>query len=413
MHDLRMKNVALYAASTLRAPPKHSTFAVAEHHQRWADHFNAHPFTLHQASRGIGKTLTVGFAYPLWMAERYPKETTIIFGASEKEAQKRLRVIRREVMANERLSHLLPSKSQRRGEGWSASVIRVRNGHEIEAVGWRCRARGNHPRAIVMDDVVGEEAMYSESIRDKDEQYFDGAVINMLEPGGEVRVIGTPLSVLDLYARLEKSGQFFTDRTPVMFKDEAGKWRAQWPERFSLDWIGKRRRLIGEVQFAREYMCVPASDESTWFPPHLFEAVQADYPLGAPGAWWRERGIQFISIGCDFAISTNVKADYSVFLVMGVDGAGVHWVLDVVRVKGVGFQEQLRRIRALAKKYGPDVIACESNHFQRIFPDELVETGLPVHRVITGKSEKHSLEVGLPSLRVLLENELVRAPWEE
>jgi len=56
------------------------------------------------------------------------------------------------------------------------------------------------------------------------------------------------------------------------------------------------------------------------------------------------------------------------------------------------------------------MIFLEDNQMQRIFGDELIRTSdLPIHKFTTGV-QKHSLDKGLPSLRVLLENRKFRIP---
>jgi hypothetical protein len=64
----------------------------------------------------------------------------------------------------------------------------------------------------------------------------------------------------------------------------------------------------------------------------------------------------------------------------------------------------------MGRLYEPGIIFVEANQAQRIFGDELIRTtDLPIKHYTTG-SEKNSLDKGVPSLRVLLENGKFRIP---
>lgn len=64
----------------------------------------------------------------------------------------------------------------------------------------------------------------------------------------------------------------------------------------------------------------------------------------------------------------------------------------------------------MGRRYEPALIFLESNQMQRIFGDELIRlTDLPIKEFITGV-QKNSLDKGVPSLRVLLENKKFRIP---
>jgi hypothetical protein len=89
---------------------------------------------------------------------------------------------------------------------------------------------------------------------------------------------------------------------------------------------------------------------------------------------------------------------------------GNRWIVDIIRHKGLPYQEQQSNIVEAARKYSPALIYLEANQMQRIFGDELIRTtDLPIKQFVTGV-EKNSLEKGVPSLRTLLENKKFRIP---
>ena len=175
-----------------------------------------------------------------------------------------------------------------------------------------------------------------------------------------------------------------------------------------------------EVEEDRSYIadgiavhnCNPIDDSSSFFPKRLFQGdpvEQYGITLGMPREYWEEKGVT-IYMGVDFAMSTSVQADYTVIWVMGKDTLGNRWIIDIKRGKGLPYQEQLSMINAIGHKYQPALIHLEANQMQRIFGDELIRVSdLPIRQFVTG-IQKHSLTIGLPSMRILLENQKFRIP---
>ena len=104
-------------------------------------------------------------------------------------------------------------------------------------------------------------------------------------------------------------------------------------------------------------------------------------------------------------MSSSVGADYTVITCLGVDRFGKRTILDIVRVKGMAFQNQLELIKETWRKYDADMVFCESNQMQRIFGEELARTtDMPVYQFNTSATGKNSLHSGVPALRTLIEN---------
>jgi hypothetical protein len=220
----------------------------------------------------------------------------------------------------------------------------------------------------------------------------------------------TPFSARDLYGDLAHNPKYTFRRYPAW---NAETKRALWPERYDAARLESKRQEIGNIRFQREFLCQPVGDSSSLFPLEFFQGSPVEVfaaKLGLPWQWWENIGVTQRFMGVDFAMSTNIGADYSVIWVMGMDKAGNRWVIDILRERGLGFQAQLSKINAAARRYNPQLIFVESNQMQRIFGDELIRTtDLPVRQCHTGDN-KNSLEKGIPSLRVLLETRKLRIP---
>lgn len=158
--------------------------------------------------------------------------------------------------------------------------------------------------------------------------------------------------------------------------------------------------------------CEPVADDMSLFPLALFKGQPTEVytlTLGMAKEIYDRLGVT-IFMGVDFAMSSSAQADYTVIWAMGVDKWGNRWVIDIQRGKGLPYQTQLSMINEMGHRYDPALVFLEANQMQRIFGDELIRTtDLPIKQFVTG-AQKNTLDKGVPSLRVLLENGKFRIP---
>jgi len=219
----------------------------------------------------------------------------------------------------------------------------------------------------------------------------------------------TPFHMADLYAELAENKRYYFAR----FQALVGKEETPlWPSRYNKKQLEAKREEIGVIRFTREFQCEPIGDSMSLFPLYLFQGSRVEcltLTLGMAKAYWEALDVT-IYMGVDFAMSASVKADFTVIWVMGLDKLGNRWIIDIHRHKGMAYQEQLSLINTVGKKYDPALVFLEANQMQRIFGDELIRTtDLPIHKYVTG-AEKNTLDKGVPSLRVLLENGKFKIP---
>jgi len=347
------------------------------------------------------------YGYPLWKATTMPGSIGYIFSATAPQAERILEDIKDEIIRNPELRYLKPDVNGKHNR-WSARYIRLTNGSRIYARGFGTKVRGAHPHWLVVDDGLNDETIYSETTRKKEIEYFKTAISNMIVPGGQIIVVGTPFHAQDLYADLAENEEYHFAKYQAIDKNE----QALWPERYDKERLEAKKREIGSICFTREFLCEPIADDMSLFPKSLFRGQQVEefnLTLGMEKKFWEQAGIS-IYMGVDFALSSSVQADFTVIWTMGVDGFGNRWIIDIQRQRGLPYQEQLSLINQVARKYEPGLIFLEANQMQRIFGEELIRTSdLPIKQFTTGV-EKHSLEKGVPSLRVLLENAKFRIP---
>lgn len=359
-------------------------------------------------------------AFPLWKAAfGRPGEIGYVFSVNQDKANEMLQILVEELTSNPKLAWLTPVDWERR---WSKRRIRLTTGVEIRARGFGVKVRGGHPHWIVNDDILSDENIYSETIRGKTIDYYLSAITNMIVPGGQIATIGTPMHQADLYSHLRDSGRYVMWEKPALNR-ETGK--ALWPTRYNEKLLAERKQEIGSVRFTREFLVQPMSDDMSLFPSYLFDGApfrQRAVSMGMPLAFWQTLGIRCY-IGVDIALSAETGADYLVIFVLGVDGDGNRWVVDIHREKGVPYVRQLDLIVEFSRKYDAQLVFVEANQAQRVWGDELIRTtDIPIKKFTTiGKGKgagktmsqtanKNDLEKGVPSLRPLLENKKWRCP---
>lgn len=423
-----------YASEVLRGPVEYGgRFLLGPHHVEWGEATNKHPRILALAARDHGKSHYWCFAYPLWMADRRaPGKIGYIFSATEQQAIEHLDKIRAEVCGggefgpygNPKLAHLLPLKKD------SRKTIKFANGSEIRARGFGTRVRGGHPYWLICDDVGNDDWIWSETVRNKHIDYFLSAIEPMPVPGGQLVVVGTPFHAQDLYNHLEDGGVFHVMKHPAM--DEAGK--PLWPARYDVHGLElKKKTLNSSLRWSREYLCRPISDESSIFPSSLFEqpGIKQPYRLGQP-EFWRQKGFHCF-MGVDLALSASAGGDYFVAVVLAVDPqTGDRWLADLVRGKGMSYQEQINTIVSVSELYECGLVFVEANQYQRVIPDMVIRSSsVPVKAFYTTgrggsksvstqrrgmtktySANKNALDQGIPTLRMLLENIKLKLPWD-
>ena len=174
----------------------------------------------------------------------------------------------------------------------------------------------------------------------------------MLIPGGQLIVVGTPFHQEDMYSDLtENPGYKFVRYTAYNDNDVP-----LWPTRYPLDVLVQRREEIGSTRFAREYLCVPISDDSSLFPEKiLFPCFDSQYEMPIQLTEEDRHGVQLFT-GVDLAMSSSVGADYSVITTLAVDSYRNRWMVDIRRKKGLTLSEQLREIENVYRIYPRDML---------------------------------------------------------
>lgn len=386
------------------------------HHIEWAWLIENFLLVAILAARDHGKSFFFSHGYPIWMMYKYDKNSMdqmvlngrngYLFSNTSSQVIDLMEIIQDSIMDNEVLREKLYPENHR--DNWSKGSIKTKNGCRLRARSLGSTVRGAHPGYIILDDPLKDNVLYSKVQRDRNKDYFNASILPMLVPGGQMAVVGTPFHQEDLYSLFRNGIDFAYREYPAIDKDN----NLLWEGRHNRDDLDMRRRIQGNILFTREFLVKPVSDQSSLFP----ERILRRSVIGMEGYSYVPNieafPIKFKKVitGCDFAMSSEVGADYTCFVTFGIDSLGNFWLIHIFHEKGVGYYEQRRQLENIWHKFRPDVMFLESNQFQRIYSQILSqETNMPIKPFITTK-RKHSMQDGVPGLALLFENGKIKFP---
>lgn len=407
-------------------------FLLAPHNIEWGNLVQIFRLLNILAARDHGKSHEFSYAYPLWQLYRYrrwnpidPNRSKELFYAGEgmlvtneyRLGTEFLSKIREEIESNDVLRDRLYSSKR---DGWGKEKIICKNGAKMYIRSANSKIRGLHPKWIVLDDFLNESSLYSQEQRDKYWNMFVAVILPALSPGGQMVVVGTPFFDLDLYGMLKKiwkeakekgeslKGLFRSFEFPAIYPDGT----LLFPQRHKFDDIMSKREVLGELIFSREMLVKPITDDATIFPySTLNKAIRGQHEVDLiTSIDSLKKNFKLIVVGCDFAISSSIGADYSVFTIVGVDEIDRIHVLNCWRRRGKKYSEQIAVLKKINRDFNPDLFVVEINGMQEIFLQEMQAAGLPVVGDFTG-NEKKSLYEGVPSLAILFDQEKIKFPY--
>lgn len=415
--DLTFKKLSYNYFKTTMLPNFHQGWRNLE----WGNLVQLYTYLGILAARSHGKSFEWCFAFPLWRLYSYDrpnfiqketidnknrKETCIITNTSTL-GELHLDKIIEEIKLNDLLREKLNPNNK---ATLNKTGVVTETGSTLHLRGKDGFIRGLHVGAVVCDDLPDDSSIYSNEQRGKLLNTFKGAIKPIVEPYGFLTVSGTPFHADDLYNNLKEDKSFKVFEYPAIFPDG----RMLSPDRFTYEKLQEERASVGSLVFAREYLVVPISDDSTIFP---YEFLKRSVE-GMEGYTFVDniessfKRMKKVVMGCDFARSANVGADYTVFSVWGLGEDDNYYLLNLYRERGMSYDQQINQIMSMARSFRPDVIVCENNGFQNVFVDMLKRKGLGnIKPFTTTSNNKKNLRDGLPSLAALFEGYRIKIPY--
>jgi hypothetical protein len=412
---LRCNNLTYFITSVL------PDFQLSFHHMEWGDLVHHHNKLCINAARDHGKSFYFSNAYAAWQLYRYspPKNQAFsrrptksnsnrgfLFSFSLQQAVDLIEILKGTIESTDVLRERLMPTNAKDG-AWASTNIVCKNGARLTGKGFGSSVRGAHPYWIVVDDGLKDNVIYSQLQRQKSIDYFHSVIMNMLVPGGQIIVVGTPFHAQDLYGDLKSKKGWFVIEYPAIFPDG----RILWPQRWSFKDLMDKKNTQGNIIFSRENLCRPIVSDSSIFPLEILKRSlvrMENYTLVRNRDDFPKKFGKVVC-GCDFSISSAVGADYYCYSTFGVDEDNGMWLLDLQIGKGRTYDEQLQILKGINVRFRPDVMVFESNVFQQIFTEGATKYGMPVVPHNTG-TEKNDLSKGWCAIATAFERSMFHIP---
>lgn len=235
----------------------------------------------------------------------------------------------------------------------------------ITTTGVEAEMTSTHFDKIILDDLMGLQNYKTKEQRDKVRAFYR-SMINLLEPDGQLIVIGTRWHLDDLYQTIMDNERDYYD---VMVRQVVEEGRIIFPKKFNLkfdaakkQWVPVKEKCMDYIQFLKQstqqdffsqYMNNPTDDENQLFKTAYFKHYTE-----------RPNNLHVV-MTVDPAISEKQYSDYTAIVVSGRAPDGKIYVLDTLRARWGSPKEIVDNIFLMRDKWKPTVVAIEENGFQK------------------------------------------------
>jgi predicted phage terminase large subunit-like protein len=340
-------------------------------HKPWADKLQNSNIKrrLGLKPRGTYKTSLYTISYPLWRLINNPDLRIAICSGNLENAVNSLQNIKRHITYNQKFINLFGNLYDK-DLPWTQTGIMIKGRKDfnkkensLTAIGFGTQMTGKHFDLIIADDIVNNDDRESPTIRKKKQRWFED-LISILEPEGEVLIIGTRWHFDDFYnylindlnKRLPENEKYDIEvETAINEKGEAN-----FPEILTLEKLESLKLEKGPVEFNSQYLNSPIASGTQIFCEEDFKYFNTD---SLP------KDIQCIAY-LDPSMGKNYESDYSALIIGFIDNEKCLNIMDALIVKTLP-DSIIEMVFSYCRKYNITIIGVESNSFQEYFANEL------------------------------------------
>lgn len=357
------------------------------------------------APRGHGKSTIGDVDFCITKVLRNPDIRIMIGSKTQTQASAFLKEIRTHFEQNVNLIRIFGDWKKSWDNVWNDKEFTVnrrtviKKEATVSALGASGAVVSKHFDIIIGDDLVGFENARTEAQRKVLKEWFYSSLYPTLEPDGEIHILGTRYSPMDLYEDLIKSKNYKVNvQQAITVKD--GQEYSLWESKFSLEKLRSIREEAGLIIFNMQYQNNTELAKGKIFKYKYFkhfEEYDIDYDLNRVRVKVLDsQGVPYwipvrIYMGADLAISEDETSnnDYFVLTVIGVDKNKNVYVLDYLKER-LTFNAQLNAILDYGKNKFPMVerIGVETVQYQKSLAQEIRRLSLlPVINIQTSKDK--------------------------
>lgn len=339
-----------------------------------------------------------------WLITKNPTETILYVSATSPLAEKQLyqikQVLESPVYRRYWPEMIHPEEGKR--ERWAVEEISIDHplrklegirDATVKATGITGSTTGFHASIVILDDLVVPTNAYTEEGRGKVEALYS-QLASIENPGAKEYVFGTRYDPRDLYNTLilMKEAVFDDDGEPleetevyeifqrVVETDGEFLWpRSSRPDGKQFGFDARilariKAKYVDTTQYYSQYYNNPNSSDNAPIDSSKFQYYERNLLKQEEGTWYiKERKLN-VYAAIDFAFSLSKKADHTALVVVGVDGGGNYYVLDIDRFKSDRIVEYYNHIVKAQQKWGFRKIRAEVTVAQKQIVNELKES---------------------------------------
>jgi len=381
------------------------------------------------APRNSAKSTCWGGVSPLWLMGKNPDLRILSISRTSTRAKDNLRFIRLNSESNDKVQEVFPyEKVNGRVFGlkpsspWGEEQLTFENNRHdgkpsIYAVGLEGSISGVRADVIIVDDLIDQNNVMTETQRTKVMEFWNTVVIPTLNPGGRIFIVGTRYHARDFYSEIADDKMYASHKWEFpaitlypkghkkegeFILDDNGNQISYWPERWSIDELLKMKERMGTLAFNSQYQCDPSGYAGT-----VFDVDHLQYydPIRDLPSIWKD--LSFI-MSVDPNITDSPDSDNTAVVTAAIDHKrGNIYILDIY-AKPLDFVGQVSLIKSYGSRLQVSVgdhrfeseiriskIGVEAVAYQRSLQQTGYLMGLPVVEVKQGNRDKNVRIVGL------------------
>ena len=337
------------------------------------------------APRYHAKSTAVTHAYTLASVLFREARYVLIVSDTVTQAVQFLGDIKKELLDNDDLRSLF-SVSSFPKDTEDDLIVEMEDGHtfRIQAKGSEQKLRGLkwanlRPDLVIGDDMENDEIVMNKDRRMKFKRWFYGALIPCVSSTGKIRIVGTILHLDSLLENLmpasllgshkgvksliqEDLKEYSLNKLPwrsIKYRAHTDDFKTLlWPEmksaeEFRLQKDDYVRQGLADV-YSQEMLNIPMDITDTFFKKADFVAMKPEDK--------KKKLIYYAA--CDLAVSQSQRADYSAFVIGGMDEDGKLYGVHVVKER-MDALEIVDTILMLQKIYKPVLFGLEQGTIQK------------------------------------------------
>lgn len=375
-------------------------------HEAWQALLSLHERVLIWSHVEAGKTSQVSVGRALYELGLDPSLRVVVVGNTDAQAQKICSLAAKYITESPEYRRVFPGVRRDRSAPWTQHRLFLQRptwakDPSLQTCGVHGNILGARIDLLILDDLLDYENTLTAASREDLYRWYHATLEGRLTRRSRVWVVGNSWHRDDMLHWLARNAAWTARRFPVL--DAAG--RPTWPERWPLDRIEAKRRVLGPVEFARQLLCVARSDEESRFKLEWIQKCIARgegrsliYALHEVPPGFR------VFTGVDLGVRTADGSDLTVLFTIAIHPDETRQVLMVESGRWSG-DEIVRRIIQTHQRYH-SVVLVENNAAQQFIVDFTKKlSSVPVRPYATTGRTFRSYEFGIEAMAVEMANE--------